>query len=81
MPNVVGLELAVGTQALLSAGVIDPVLIGYFLPWPITVKWASGTGRGFDIITAQVPAAGNTVAVNVPMTLTTAQASVGVVYP
>lgn len=79
MPNLVGIELS-GTQALLqTAGVLNPNSIGYFGPWPITVKWqSSASPKG--TVTAQSPAPGP-VAVNPAINLTVSEFPLGAVYP
>lgn len=80
MPNVVGLELTEAETSLETAGVLNLAAIGYFGTWPITVDWIEAEVEPF-FITAQSPAPNTTIGQNSTVTLTVANAPIGVVYP
>lgn len=72
MPNLVGLNYRAATVALIEADIIPndgsvptvdnpPATVGYFSPWPVAIKWQTGTP--VDVVTAQSPAAGQPVTV------------------
>jgi hypothetical protein len=72
MPNLVGLNWRAATVALIEADIIPndgsvptldnpPSMVGYFSPWPVAIKWVTGTPA--NTVTAQSPAAGQPVTV------------------
>lgn len=72
MPNLVGLNYRAATVVLIQANIIPndgsvpalanpPPTVGYFSPWPVAINWQPGAP--VDVVTAQVPAAGQNVTV------------------
>jgi hypothetical protein len=72
MPNLVGLNWRAATVALIEADIVPndgsvpavdnpPPTVGYFSPWPVAVEWRHGAPEG--LVTAQFPAAGQSVTV------------------
>ena len=80
MPNVVGQELETAQNTLQTAGVLNPLSIGYFGAWPITVTWQTHPPLWGQVL-AQSPESGATVIVNQAIALTCASYPMGVVYP
>lgn len=73
MPNLVGLNYRAATAVLIEAGVVPndgsvpssanpPATVGYFAPWPVAINWQPGAPA--DMVTAQNPAAGQSVTVS-----------------
>lgn len=79
MPSVVGRNLEDATALLEAAGVVNPNSVGYFGTWPISAVWVKAPGQSFNV-TAQSPASGSTVAVNVSIVLSVIQPPLGVSY-
>ena len=84
MPNVVGEQLWAGIALLQKTGVINQGLLGYFLPFPVTVKWTATPGKSEppdNVISAQSIASGTDVAPNAALTLSVSGLPMGVVFP
>jgi hypothetical protein len=84
-PNLIGLPLAMAQQALEQSGALNPVALGYFGTWPITILWQSAGPQGAlmepGIVTGQLPAPFTAITVNAPIVLTVTEAPVSVATP
>lgn len=97
MLNVVGLNYRAAITALIEGNIIPndgsvptadnpPATVGYFSPWPVAIDWQPGEPE--SLVTAQSPAAGQSVTVTnqwgpgesytPPITLTVNAPKVGV---
>jgi hypothetical protein len=79
MPDIIGMNLQEGLQALEDAGAVDLAALGYFGTFPVTVVWRQG--KPADIITDQRPFATQFLAPNSPITLTVGEYVVAVAFP
>lgn len=88
MPALVGLNWQQATAVLIQAsitpdnglvpGTVYPT-VGYFDKWPVTITWVvGGSGVLPGQVTAQLPAAGVTIAFNAPISLTLANYPMGI---
>lgn len=78
MPNVVGLEYEAALASMVTAGV-RVLPLGYFQTDPVTLTWAAGGTP--NVVTAQSPLSGATVAANSAVALTVNAPPMSVAYP
>lgn len=79
MPNVIGLEYEAALASMVTAGV-RVLPLGYFQTDPVILIWAKSSVSP-NVVTAQAPWYGATLAANSAVTLTVSSPPMAVAYP